>query len=404
MPSAVMSSGLSSADRKLLWGAAALAVLLLASMAAFAPSATGEASAIPSSYDSSSGGALAAYMLLGELHYPVRRWEQPPANLRMPGEGSLLILADPADPPSRQDREALMHYVESGGRILFSGPAISLFFPGAGFLFPNLDPAWKEFHPSFPGSLSRAAGTIVMRPAAFWTELTESQIQFYGSTGRAGDQPVVVAWRIGQGEVFWWAGATPLTNAGISEAGNLDLFLNTMDSIGRRDSATIYWDEYFHGARGSLWGYIQKTPIPWGCVQLGILMLAVLFTFSRRAGPLFHPAPVSRLSPLEFIETMGGLYQRAGAAAIPVDVSYRRLHRELSRRLGLPVATGDAELARTAQQRLGLDPEIAEVLREASLDAKLRKLPARQALRLVKKMERYLLQLRMLGAPSQEKN
>jgi len=98
-----------------------------------------------------------------------------------------------------------------------------------------------------------------------------------------------------------------LTNAGISQAGNLPLFLNTMDSIKGSGPPVIYWDEYFHGARGSLWGYVPKTPIPWGCVQLSIFLVAVLFTFSRRSGPIFSPAPISRLSPLEFVETMGGL-------------------------------------------------------------------------------------------------
>ena len=395
-----MQSGLSSTDRKLLWGAAAIAALLLASMAAFSPSATGQAAAVPSSYDSTSGGALAAYLLLTDLHYSVRRWQEPPTALRAPGAGSLLILADPTGPPSSQDRAALLRYLESGGRILFSGPSIALFFSDAGFLIPNLNPEWKEFQANFPTAVSRATGKIVMRPAAFWGRLTESQIQLFGPP----DAPVVVSWKIGQGEILWWAGATPLTNAGISQAGNLRLLLNALAPIDRRQSSTIYWDEYFHGARGSLWSYIQETPIPWGCVQIAIFVVALLFTFSRRSGPIFTPAPVSRLSPLEFVETIGGLYQRAGAGSIPIAVSYRRLHRELARRLGFTLTTEDSELARVAHQRLGLEEQLSEILQDASLCAKLQKLPPRKALGLVQRMEGYLLQLRTQRPPSQEKN
>ena len=399
-----MQSGLSSTDRKLLWGAAAIAVLLLACMGVVAPSSSGQASAVPSSYDSTSGGALAAYLLLTDLHYPVRRWEQPPTDLREPGAGSLLILADPTDPPSSEDRAALRHYVESGGRILFSGASMGLFFSEAGLLFPNPNPDWKQFQASFPSSVSRAAGEIVMRPAAFWGPLSDSQIQLYGSSTAAENVPVVVAWKIGRGEILWWAGATPLTNAGISQAGNLPLFLNTLDSIKNGPSPVIYWDEYFHGARGSLWGYIQNTPIPWACVQLAIFLVAVLFTFSRRSGPIFSPAPISRLSPLEFVETMGGLYQHAGAASIPIEVSYRRLRRELAQRLGLALPVADSELAQAAHQRLGLDKQLSEVLEDASLRAKLQKVPARQALGLVQRMQGYYLQLRSPQPAPQEKN
>ncbi|HTW65980.1 MAG TPA: DUF4350 domain-containing protein [Bryobacteraceae bacterium] len=395
-----MQSGLSSTDRKLMWGAAALAVLLLASIAVFAPSATGQGTAVPSSYDSTSGGALAAYLLLTDLHYPVRRWEEAPTALRSPGAGSLLILADPTDPPSTEDRAALQRYVQSGGHVLFSGATIGIFFQGARSVFPNLNPEWKAFRANFPSSVSRAADKIVMRPVAFWGGLTESQIPLYGER----DLPVVVSWKMGRGEILWWAGATPLTNAGISQAGNLRLFLNSMDAAGRDPSSVIYWDEYFHGARGSLWGYVQKTPLPWACVQLTIFVVAVLFTFSRRSGPIFTPAPASRLSPLEFVDTMGGLYQRAGAAAIPIEVSYRRLRRGLARRLGFAPTVDDSELALAARQRLGMEEQIGEVLRDASLHAKLPKVPARQALSLVRRMEGYLVQLRTPHTHSQEKN
>jgi hypothetical protein len=297
-----MQAGLGATDRKLLWGAGAIAVLLLTSTAVFAPSSTGQSSPVPSTYSAGSGGALAAYLLLVDLRYPVRRWEESPAALTMPGRGSLLILAEPTEPPSARDRESLIHFVESGGRILFCGGSIRFFFQEAELSAPATDPEWKEFHPSLPSYVSRATDKIVMRPSAYWGGLSSSQLQLYGEDG----SPIVVRWRRGAGEILWWAAATPLTNAGITRADNLRFLLNTVSASNAAEPVPIYWDEYFHGQRGSLWSYVEKTPIVWSGLQLTILVLGLLFTFSRRSGPMVMPAVVSRLSPLEFVETIGG--------------------------------------------------------------------------------------------------
>ncbi len=385
-----MQAGLTAADRNLLLGAAAIAVLLLASTVAFAPSSTGQTSPVPSSYSSGSGGARAAYLLLEDLHYSIQRWEEPPATLPNPGRGSLLILADPTEAPTARDSQALTRFVESGGRILFCGALVRPFFPSARLSPLIMDPDWKDFTPSLPSSVSRGADKIVMRPAAYWAGLTPKQLGLYGTNG----SPAVVAWRMGAGEILWWAAATPLTNAGITRADNLRLFLNTVSESNAGEPVSIYWDEYFHGERGSLWSYVQQTPIPWGGVQLGIFAIGLLFTFSRRSGPLVTPAVVSRLSPLEFVETMGGLYQRAGAASIPVAVSYRRLRLELARRLGLATNIANSELAQTAAQRLGFDHQLGDVFEEAARASNLVKLRDRRALGLVQQMENYEQQLR----------
>jgi Domain of unknown function (DUF4350) len=394
-----MQAGLGATDRKLLWGAGAIAVLLLASTAVFAPSSTGQSSPVPSTYSSSSGGALAAYLLLMDLRYTVRRWEEPPAALTMPGRGSLLILAEPTEPPTGTDRDSLIHFVESGGRILFCGSSVPSFFRDAELSSPAMEWEWKEFYPSLPSYISRAADKIVMRPGANWGSLSSSQLQLYGENG----SPIVVRWRMGAGEILWWAAATPLTNAGITRADNLRFFLNSVSASNTAGPVSIYWDEYFHGQHGSLWSYVERTPIVWGGLQLTILLFGLLFTFSRRSGPIVTPAVVSRLSPLEFVETMGGLYQRAGAASIPVAVSYRRLRLELTRRLGLATTVADSDLAQTAGERLGLDNQLSDVLQDAALASNLEKLPARRALGMVQRLESYVPGL-TTQRKSEEKN
>jgi hypothetical protein len=91
---------------------------------------------------------------------------------------------------------------------------------------------------------------------------------------------------------------------------------------------------------------------------------------------------------------MGALYQHAGASSIPVEVSARHLRLELTRRLGLPPATPDADVARLAEERLSFDGTgLAKALSLASGTAENRKLRARDALARVQSIERFAAQL-----------
>lgn len=340
-----MPDGLNSSDRRLLGGAGVVVLLLLAGSLAYAPNTPEEESPVPSTYSSTSGGARAAYLLLEDLGYDEHRWEEPPAGLAELGRGALLILAAPTDKPTMPEMESLWSFVSNGGRVLFCGGEIRSFFPEADVSELSAGRDWKEFTPSLPSAISRDARTVVMQPTGYWGRTEPSQLRLYGGE----DSASVVDWRIGSGQLLWWAGATPLTNAGITRADNLKLLLNSIAAAEPAGGhATVYWDEYFHGQRTGLWGYFQRTPLIWGLAQLTLVAMGVLFTFSRRSGPVV-PAPVfSRLAPLEFVETMGGLYERAGAASVAVAVPYRHFRFELARRLGMPVAAADADLARAA--------------------------------------------------------
>lgn len=355
-----MQSGLSAADRKLMIGAGLVALVLIAGTATFAPVAGPKGSEAPSSYSSSPGGARAAYLLLLDLGYHVRRWSDSPAALTDEAPNATLIIAEPTEMPIEHERRAIVEFVRRGGQLLFCGGVLGAFFQQAKMTPVGFQLEPEQFAADFPGYLTRGAPRVEILPQAYWSELRPSQLGVYGAAGST----AVVAWRIGDGRVIWWAGATPLTNAGITRAGNLNLFLNSVSPAG--ESRTIYWDEHFHGDRGSLWSYFEKTPVIWGVVQIVVLFLALVFTFSRRSGPVAAPVTVSRLSPLEFVDTMGGLYQRAGARSIAVGVSYRHLRLELTRRLGLAAATPDADLAKAAVERMGFEAEIGATLAEAA--------------------------------------
>jgi len=250
-------------------------------------------------------------------------------------------------------------------------------------------------------ALDRGAQHITIQPKAYWGDLNGSQLALYGESG----SPAVVTWSLRKGEVLWWAGSTPLTNAGITRDDNLAFFLNSVANWSGNEPLRILWDEYFHGQRSSLWSYLGKTSLAWGVLQLGLLAAAVIFTFSRRSGPIYVPAGRSRLSPLEFVDTLGGLYERAGAASSAVSVSYLRLRSLLTRHLGFPSNMPAAELERSAKQRLGWkDAGLADLLGRAEASCRMPKLSPRVALDLVQKLEQYSARLNVRTQVRKEKN
>jgi Domain of unknown function (DUF4350) len=381
-----MPAGLAVSDRKLLLIGGALMFFMLLTVAILTPPQEQDTSPVPSTYSSQSGGAEAAYRLLGRLHYPVQRWENPPTELDGGDHNILLILAGPVQPPTDKERKALNDFVESGGHVLFTGGNIKDFFADADLAPENPDPKFTAFESMLPSRITRFAKDISLQPRAYWGNLAAEQLSLYG----ANDESAVVSWVKGDGEILWWAGSTPLTNLGITRDDNLRLFLNSVGNWTDGENYYIYWDEYFHGQRSSLWSYVGKTPLAWGAFQVGFLALAIVFTFGRRSGPIYVPAENSRLWPLEFVDTLGGLYERAGAASLAISVSYLRFRTLLLRQLNLPQNTKDAELAVAAEQRLGWrDSGLDKLLREAEATRWEKKFPPRHALEIVQELEKF---------------
>jgi hypothetical protein len=281
--------------------------------------------------------------------------------------------------------------------VLFCGPFQSVFLP----LPETLAVSSEElpFPARLPSGFTRDANVIRIARQADWQDANDRLKVLYGSD----KQPVVVASQLGKGEVIWWSSGSPLTNKGLKEDQNLQLFLNVVSNPDG-SPRPVYWDEYFHGQQGDLWSYVAKTPVPWGMWQLLLAALIALFTYSRRSGPIVSPRIRPRLSPLEFVDTMGELYRRAGATEVAIDVPYKRLRLQLTRKLGEPITTSDAALAQTAARRLGLpENELRATLEEASSASKVSKLDPKKALTIVQTLLRFGRQLSG-QRPTQEKN
>ncbi len=392
-----MQIALDQGDRKLVLWVGIILVVVIVALVFFTAQGDHE-SELTTSYSDLPSGAKAAYLYLSEEGYHVERWDHSPAELPAEAHNTILVLASPLGRPTEDEKNALLLYLRRGGKVLATGFYASAFLPRTNLLLEYLpDAVWKEYSPIVVSPLTRG-GSIKMSPVSYWAATEPDQIIHYAHEGKG----IVVSYKTGEGEVIWWGGETPLTNAGIQQSGNLGLLLN---SLGNSKDVRILWDEYYHSSHVETINYMATPAIRYGLfLQCGLVFLVFLFAYSRRNAPIRPLNQPSRLSPLEFVHTLGGLYRRANATDIALEVPYNRFRSLLTRRLGLRPDTPSADLARAARTRFGYkDKDLEATLNQIQAGLHAHDIPEARVLNLVQRLSRHAHNMKLIPQEEQEK-
>lgn len=388
-------SSLDLKDRRLLMLCAASVVLLAIVTGILMPNSDNNENRLPSTYLSGRHGAMAAYETLVRAGYSIGRWERPlPELAAISGPGTVVVFAQPFTREA-EDIKAVRQILDRGGRVLATG------FWG-GFLLPGSSVGTSmEFSlvacKLEPEGLDPLAGSgeVWMVPEATWQVGKPSDRVQYSCAG----QPAVVEYNWGAGHVVWWASSTPLENGSLARAQDLDFLLN---SLGPKEGHHFYWDESLHGEMRSEWTFASGPAL--SLLRFGLLALAclVLFSFSRRSGPVRELAPPPRATPIEFIEALGSLYRNAGAASTAVSIAWDRFRRRalhLSGKRGQKMSA--SELAGVLCLRFpAVSPELEGDLIACEQAAGNESITAREALRLVQLLERHTALLEAAARPA----
>ena len=338
-------SSLDAKDRRLLLWCLGIAITLAVLTGFLLPRENSNDNPLPSSYLSGRHGARAAYETLLRSNYPIERWERPLAELAATaGPDTVVIFAEPFTRESA-DLKAVRTIVDHGGRVLATGLGGGFILPGSeSGMSKAFDFAACKLEPEGLDPLSDS-GEVWMVPESSWQVGNPAHRVELSCAG----QPAVVEYGWGKGHVVWWASSTPLENGSLARANNLDLLLN---SLGPREGHHFYWDESLHGEIRSVWSYAAGPALTMLWYSLPILGLLVVFSFSRRSGPVRElPAP-ARATPIEFLEALGSLYRNAGAASTAVSIAWERFRRQSLNLCGLRCKTmGASELAQTIRRR-----------------------------------------------------
>jgi len=380
---------LTSGDRKILLIAASVFVIMVGAALLLARATSADENT-PSVYSAASSGCKAAFILLQESGYQVQTWERQTSELP-DGRGKTLIIAEPASFPKNEEKQKLEAFLRGGGQLIAAGRFAGFYLPLSDAVPDPLNGmTWKRVPALSLSPITRAAPEITLSPQAYWRP-DGGAVGLYGEAGR----PVVVEFKLGEGKVIWLADVTPLTNAGLKESGNLEFLLA---AIGGPDQTQVLWDEYIHGYEGSAAAVTQsKRMIMWFGLQLAVFAAAIFLAYSRRSGPIWIPQAEVRLSPLEFVRTLGSLYEHADASGVAVDIAYQRFRYLLTRRLGVPVNTSVNDLSRAVRERGALgEADLAHTLSECESCRYDPSVPASTALRLVQALFDYAARLKLI--------
>ena len=284
--------------------------------------------------------------------------------------------------------------MDRGGRVLATG------FRGAYFL-----PEGRTSDPTqFLNGLCNTAaegnsiyaqvGSIATYDSAPWGSL-EPTVQI---DQRCGNDAVVVHRPFPNGgEMIWWSAAEPLTNRGLGQNSDLHLLLAAIGPASGPHARQVLFDEFYHGAQASPSDYLRGLPLRSLLVQVTLLFILLLFSFSRRSGPVREPVSMPRTSPIEFAQNMGALYERAGATQPATEAARRRMLQFLSVTCGLPadVLLGKPEeISGMVERRFNIDAVAFQHALEQSESARYDRLRPREALLVVRNLDRQITLLK----------
>ena len=338
-------AGVDHRDKMMLLGCAGLVAILVIVLALFSPANNAEDST-PSSYSTAPHGAKAAYELLRQAGYQAERQSDSLAQIEdRVDEHATVVFADPFLENVNASREAMKALLDKGARIVVTGYAGGLLAPGNA-VEANRFPA-SECDASANGFGQLAgSGTVRMTPGARWKQSNPLHHVAYTCQGDA----VAVTYKAGKGTVIWWADALPLENSGLSQADNLVFFLN---SIGPPAITHVFWDESLHGDSPSLLSYARGTPLHLIGWQLVLVVALLLWSYARRSGPLRPDPVVPRTTQIEFVHSLGSLYQAAGAHQVAVSGAYQHFRQRLEQLFAIPQNRSAESLEGALAQHFG---------------------------------------------------
>lgn len=268
----------------------------------------------------------------------VERWERE-HGAPAAGVGTVVLAAFGPTPVDDAEVRALEAFATSGGTVV-------LLLPSS----PSSQPALRRWLGVELGTLERAGVVNVARPHGVFSGV--ATLPFGGGAVPELDAPAIA---VTQPAAVWWR---PFGAGEVITAVGTELASNHRLESG--DAARLWANLGRHGAIAFDEGHLRAVEPPGWTVnflavagQLGLVALAVAWSFGRRLGPP-APAPMPELpSSAQAISASASLTLEARVEPELAAALRHRWHAELAERLGRSAEVPFAELAAGAADRSG---------------------------------------------------
>ncbi|MCX6362185.1 MAG: hypothetical protein NT029_20510 [Armatimonadetes bacterium] len=295
----------------------------------------------PTTFSTGPGGLRACLELLQRQRVPAARLH---SGYEALGDRTLLVIAMPlAEKPESPEERALTAWIEGGGAalVLWDGSAWPALLEGltptsdrkpAEPIAPDAGPlGGLRFAPPAPGR------GICARPP--WRVLAGG-----------GNAAVAARRRLGKGTVTVLSQALGLRNRDLRNPSDAPVAFVRLARDGLAPGGRVLFDEVHHGfgetrpPGAALWTALGPGPHAFAWALLG-LVAALIWNGNRRLGAPLRLEPGKRTSTLDYVTSMAGLYGRAQAAPVAVELLGASFRRRMARRFGVSADAPAAELA-----------------------------------------------------------
>ncbi|NJO77909.1 MAG: DUF4350 domain-containing protein [Cyanobacteria bacterium RM1_2_2] len=290
-----------------------------------------------STYSRAPSGYGAWYAYMKQQDLPIQRWQRPLTELfGQENTPPVKEIASPTDAQSPLGSPITL--MQINGRSVWFGAANEDWVKRGNVLI-LVGVRTPVSEAPFRARLASSVGAIKI-------ETSRREPVRQSITPRLQDQYGAVVWETvrGQGKMIYVATPHFAANAYQDEPGNFEFLAQLATAAGH----PIYIDEYLHGYRDtedqagigtetpeSLAGYLAKTPLRLVAIQVGVILVVLIWGQNQRLG-LPRPVPDAAVDNSKaYIQALAAVLQKAGCSEFVMETIGKAEQQQAQQALGL---------------------------------------------------------------------